>query len=337
MASTRTAYPDYEQELKTMNTHIANLCKFINIAAIGLLAALSAYGCASVPAHSDAAGPRLEPAPLPAYSQGTTFVYSDGKWETVIDTTGGVVTWKDYRNYTYSGSPDFTYRPSIWQGKTLSINRQFGPRSDLFIKNTTTLWPLRAGNSASYSEKGTRVSKGGAQSNYQTVWACSVPGTERVSVMAGDFDTYEIVCKRYSVSRKKKTRFRLREVKTWNYAPEVGHFVLVTTEYYTGKKPRRKELLAVLPPLNSISAGTRRQIKRNFQQALESNKSGQTARWSSAELRASVETMPTRTFKTPDGNYSRRYIQKLTLPDGQRTYYGMAVRNAGGVWEIPLK
>ena len=81
----------------------------------------------------------------------------------------------------------------------------------------------------------------------------------------------------------------------------------------------------------------RRQLERSFQQALERKKSGQAVRWSSAKLGASVETMPTKTFKTPDGNYSRRYVQKLTLPEGQRTYYGMAVRNSSGVWKVPLK
>ena len=67
--------------------------------------------------------------------------------------------------------------------------------------------------------------------------------------MAGDFDTFKIVCKRYYVSMN-KNKSNLREVKTWNYAPQVGHYVLATTKYYYDKKPRRQELLAVLPPLN---------------------------------------------------------------------------------------
>lgn len=320
-----------------MNNNFANLFGFVKIMIIGLLTALAACGCATAPASSVAAGPRLEPAALPSYRQGTTFVYADGKWETVIDNSAGIVSWRDYRNYAYSGSADFTHRPSKWQGKTHSITRQFGPRTDLFIQGTTTLWPLRAGNLAGYAENGTRVSQGGAESTYRTIWSCSVPGTERVSVMAGEFDTYRIVCKRYSVYRKKKTRYRLRETKVWNYAPAVGHYVLATTEYQSGKSPRRRELLAVLPSTSSISAGARRQIENSFQQALESKKSGQAVRWSSAKLRASVETMPVKTFKTPDGSYSRRYIQKLTLPDGQRTYYGMAVRNSEGVWTVPRR
>jgi surface antigen len=321
----------------TMNKKIANSVLIFRMITICFLTALSAFGCATVPDSSVAAGPRLEPAPLPSYSQGTTFVYADGKWETVIDKSSGIITWKDHRNYAYSGSPDFSHRPSQWQSKTRSVTRQFGPRTDVFIQSATTLWPLRVGNAASYSETGTWVSKGGAESFYQTAWSCAVTGTERVSVMAGDFDTYKIVCKRYSVSKKKKNRTRLREAKTWNYAPAVGHYVLATTTYYSDKKPRRQELLAVLPSFNGLSAGARRQMEESFQQALERNKSGQAVRWSSAKLRASVETMPTKTFKTAEGSYSRRYVQKLTLPDGQRTYYGFAVRNSSGVWKVPRK
>ena len=320
-----------------MNKKITNSILIFRIITICLLTALSAYGCATVPDSSVAAGPRLETAPLPSYSQGTTFVYADGKWETVMDNSSGIITWKDHRNYAYSGSPDFSHRPSKWQSKTRSVTRQFGPRTDVFIQSVTTLWPLRVGNVASYSETGTWVGKGGAESSYHTAWSCAVTGTERVSVLAGDFDTYKIVCKRYFVSRKKKTRTRLREVKTWNYAPEVGHHVLATTTYYSDKKPRRQELLAVLPPLNGLSAGARRQMEESFQQALERKKSGQAVRWSSAKLQASVETMPTKTFKSTDGIYSRRYIQKLILPDGQRTYYGMAVRNSKGVWTVPRR
>lgn len=310
-----------------------NIIRILIKIALGMLTTLAVYSCVTVP---QSPGPQLSPAPLPSYSKGTTFVYSDGRWETVAGTSQGVATWSDDRDNVSSGSPDFTYRPSKWESKTRSVTRQFGPRTDVYTQSATTLWPLRTGNVANYSETGTWIEKDGTDSSYQTAWSCAVEGTERISVMAGDFDTYKIVCQRYYVSGGNK-RSNLREAKTWNYAPEVGHYVLATTRYYYDKKPRRQELLAVLPPLNGLSAEARRQMERSFQQALERKKSGQSVSWSSAKLRASVETMPTKTFKTTDGTYSRRYVQKLTLPDGQRTYYGMAVRNSSGVWEVPRK
>ena len=301
--------------------------------ALGMFATLSLYSCVTVPQPP---GPPLSPAALPSYSKGTTFVYSDGRWETVTGTSPGVVTWRDNRNYLSSGSPDFTYRPAKWQSKTRSVARQFGPRPDLYTQGASTLWPLRAGNVTNYSETGTWIEKDGTRSSYQTEWSCTVKGTERVSVMAGDFDTFKIACKRYYVSSRTNKSY-IREAKTWYYAPAVGHYVLIESKYYSERKPRRQELLAVLPPLNDLSAEARRQMERSFQQALEHKKSGQSVRWSNAKLRAAVETKPTKTFKTPDGSYSRRYVQKLTLPEGQHTYYGMAVRNSEGVWKVPRK
>lgn len=316
-----------------MNSNNFKIARILIKIALGMLTTLAVTSCATVP---QPLGPQLSPAPLPSYSKGTTFVYSDGRWETVTAVSPGVVTWSDYRGLVSSGLPDFTHRPSKWESKTRSVTRQFGPRPDLYTHNDTTLWPLRAGNVDNYSETGTWIEKDGTESSYRTDWSCAVNGTERVSVMAGDFDTFKIVCKRYYVSMSKNRSF-LKEAKTWNYAPEVGHYVLATTKYYYDKNPRRQELLAVLPPLNGLSAGARRQMERSFQQALERKKSGQSVRWSSAKLRASVETTPTKTFKAPDGSYSRRYVQKLTFPDGQRTYYGMAVRSASGAWTIPRR
>ena len=314
-----------------MNRHKIRFSKYRIMMALGTILGLAVYGCATV---SPSRGPQLPPAPLPTYHQGTTFVYADGRWETVTDIDQGMVTWTDDRNYVSKKSSDITYRSTNWTGKNRSVTRQFGPRTDLLLPSAASLWPLRSGNIVNYSETGTWVNKDGTESSYKTDWACAVEGTERVSVTAGDFDTYKIVCKRYYVSRK-TNRSYLRDVKTWNYAPEVGHYVYATTRYRKAKAPRSRELLAVLPPLNAFSAAERHQLEQSFQQALERKKSGESVHWSSNELRASVVTTPTKTFRTPDGRYSRRYLQKITLPDGQRTYYGMAVRNSDGVWIIP--
>ena len=74
-----------------------------------------------------------------------------------------------------------------------------------------------------------------------------------------------------------------------------------------------------------------------FQIALEHKKSGETSAWSAPDNALSGQIMPTGTFRLADGSYSRRYVQKMTLPDGQRTYYGMAVRNSKGVWTVPRR
>ena len=298
------------------------------------IAALTTYGCTTAPRTT---APEHDTVPLPSYTKGTTFVYSNGTWETVLKTAPDSVTWLNHRRNISSGSPDFTHRRTEWETDTRRGTRQFGPRDDLFFPSATSLWPLRVGKVANYTETGVWLDKKETiENSYRSDWSCAVEGTEHISVMAGEFDAWKIACKRYYVFGS-KSQSQIREVDSWYYAPEVGHFVLMTVKYHEQNHSRRLELLAVLPPLDDLPAKARSAINRSFQQALEFKKSGESSQWTGSSAGISVETTPAGTFKTPDGSFSRRYVQKLSLPDGQQTCYGMAVRSADGVWSIPRR
>jgi hypothetical protein len=316
-----------------MNKNKGNLLYFTILVIIVVILYLIKYGFAEAQQHT---GNRLPSSPLPTYRLGTTFVYSDGSWETVVSNSAGQVTWRDHRGYDSSGSADFTRRRAQWQTRTRQGSRQFEARQDLWVRQKTSLWPLQIGNVASYSEIGVWQQQGEPENAYRANWACEVEGTERVSVMAGEFDTWKIVCKRYAAGRV-SGKSHLREIKTWHYAPEIGHYVLTTRRYYTGKAPERLELLAVLPPLEGLSAAEKRRLQSKFQKALEFKKSGEELTWSLPDKTLSGKIMPTATFRLEDGRYSRRYIQTLNRPQGRQTYYGMAVRDAKGRWVIPRR
>ncbi|MGW8302582.1 MAG: hypothetical protein ACWGNO_10950 [Desulfobacterales bacterium] len=317
-----------------MNKKKGNLFVFTLLVIVFAILYFIKYGFAEA---QQPTGNRLPSAPLPTYRQGTTFVYSDGSWETVVANSAGQVTWRDHRGYVSSGSADFTRRRAQWQTRTRQGTRQFEARKDLWVRQKTSLWPLQIGNVASYSETGVWQRKGEPENTYRANWACEVVGTERVSVMAGEFDTWKTECKRYAAGRV-SAKSRLREIKTWYYAPEIGHYVLATRQYYTGKAPERLELLAVLPPLEGLSASAKRQLQSKFQKALESKKSGESLKWSLPGKALSAEIMPTGTFRLDDGRYSRRYVQILSRPQqGRQIYYGMAVRDSKGRWVIPQR
>lgn len=316
-----------------MNKTKDNLFYFPILVIIVAFLSLINYGFATAHQHT---GNKLAPAPLPTYKKGTTFIYSDGTWETIIANAAGEVTWRDHRGYVSSGSADFTRRRENWQTRTRQGARQFEARKDLWVKHKTALWPLQIGNVASYSETGIWQRKEEPEKSYRANWSCEVVGAERVSVMAGEFDTWKIVCKRYAGNRV-SSKSRIREIKTWHYAPEIGHYVLATRTYYTGKAPKRLELLAILPPLNGLSASEKRRLQSKFQKALEFKKSGESLTWSLPNSALSGGIMPTSTFRLDDGRYSRRYVQVFNLPNGQQTYYGMAVRDAKGKWVIPRR
>jgi len=318
---------------RVMNKTSRNLFYFAILIIIVTIIYLMSYGFAAAQQHP---GNKLSFASLPTYRQGTTFIYSDGSWETVVANSANEVTWRDHRGYVSSGSADFTRRRAEWQTRTRQGSRQFEERKDLWVRQKTSLWPLQIGNEASYSETGAWQQKGEEENTYRTNWACEVVGTERVSVMAGEFDTWKIECKRYTASRF-ASRSLLREIKTWNYSPEIGHYILATQQYFDGKAPKRLELLAVLPPLDGLSALAKSQIQSKFQKALEFNKSGEPLKWSLANSTLAGEFMPTGTFRLEDGRYARRYIQVLNRPQGQQAYYGMAVRDTKGRWVIPRR
>lgn len=306
-----------------------------NFASVIILAfvILTGSSCTTTPPST---GPELSPAPLPTYKVGTTFIYSNGAWETVTAIAPGMVTWTNYRGVISSGSPDFTFRASKWQSRTRQGTRQYTARYDLMVQKSTSLWPLQKSNAASYSETGIWQRKEEPAKSYRANWSCQVDGIERVSVMAGEFNTWKIACTRYSGSRKSGNS-RARETKTWYYAPEIEHYVLMTRSYYYDKPSKRQELLAVLPPYDGIPIGARRKMNKSFQQAMEFKKSGESVPWSVPQASVSGEIIPKGTFQLANGRYSRRYVQRLNLPDGQRTYYGMAVRNSKGVWSIPRR
>ena len=286
----------------------------------------STGGCATSPPQQR--GPDLAPAQLPVYKKGTTFVYSNGSWETVVDVTPGAVTWENSRGRVSTGPVDFTFKQTSWNFRNRQGGREFSAREDVLAPPPTSLWPLRVGNVAGYTERGSWREKGGPEKTYRTNWSCNVAGTERVSVMAGEFDTYAIEC-------AKKSDRRTWELKTWSYAPAVGHYVLVTSRYTYDRPSQRQELLAVIPPDDGLSTAKKKLMAKNFQKTMEYNKSGQPLSFS--DKRIKVEITPTHTFRIDNGTYCRRYVQKIMLSDRNDTYYGMTCRESNGTWVVPRK
>lgn len=274
--------------------------------------------------------------PLPAYRQGTTFVYSDGTWETVDGVAANIVTWKNNRGYTATRTPDFTRAPIYYRTQTREWTRAYKPREDLIVRSAETLWPLKIGNQASYTEAVIWTDKqDGSQNSYSNNWSCEVEGTERVAVAAGEFDTWKITCTRSSISDP-RVLSRSKEIKTWYYAPVIGHYVLLTANYLYDKASRRQELLAVLPPREVFPAQARKKMDESFQKAMEQQVSGAPAFWSLPST-ASGDVTPYGTFKLEDGTYCRRYVQELNLSDDHLTYYGLACRDSDGRWDVPRR
>ena len=273
---------------------------------------------------------------LPSYKPGTTYVYSNGSWETVVDVSSQLLKWQDHRGRVYRRLSDFTYRPTTWESSTRRIHRRFVRRSDSIAPPSTSLWPLQKGNLSNYSELVTSKKSGEAEKSYRVDWACEVNDTERVAVIAGDFDTWKITCKRMNRFQN-PSKARVLEKRTWYYAPEIEHYVLTERWHPGGDATRRLELVAVLPPLTELPDEAKRQMRKAFQAALEFNKRGEAKAWSAPNTLWSGLITPTDTFKLADGRFCRRYVQRLNYLNESRFYFGLAVRDARGIWIIPRR
>lgn len=302
---------------------------FFFILMIGVVGIL---GCASSSRLPSPADPGV---PLPAYHEGTTFVYSSGSTETVHAVTPSRVTWRNHRGYLSSGSPDFTYRRAAWETRTRSGTRNFKGRNDLFGNQTAvSVWPLVPGKTARYIESGRWLDSEGTKHTYNAQWRTEVVGQTRVRVKAGEFDTWKIIARRFSSGDAYKNS-RVREVRVWYYAPAAGHYVKME-RFYLGRKPDRAvELMAIRPPVKRMNPIARTKMQTNFQQALEEKKSGDPLPWVMPEYTLSGATTPMTTIRLNSGTYCRQYLQQLNQSGETHAFYGLACRTPKGEWRVP--
>jgi surface antigen len=67
--------------------------------------------------------------------------------------------------------------------------------------------------------------------------------------------------------------------------------------------------------------------------ALENNRSGQTAQWNNPDSGNSGTITPVKTYEK-NGNYCREYTQTVTIGNKTHEAYGTACRQADGTWKI---
>lgn len=318
-----------QTRLKMISKILGNGMGFILIAwFIGMM------GCASsshLPLAADAG------VPLPDYQEGTTFVYSNGRSETVHEVALGRVTWQNHRGDISAGSPDFTHPRAAWETRTRSGTRSFRGRTDWLGNPTaTSVWPLASGKTARYIESGRWQDSEGKVHTYNAQWRTEVAGQMRVRVKAGEFDTWKIIARRFSSGGAYSTS-RLREVRIWYYAPAAGHYVKMERNYL-GRKPNRVvELVAITPPISRMTPGAQTKVQTNFQQALEKKKSGDPLPWVMPEQALSGATMPVATMRLSSGTYCRQYRQQLNQAGEDRAFFGLACRTTEGTWQVPRK
>lgn len=280
----------------------------------------------------------MGPARLPEYTAGTTFIYSNGTWDRVVEANPAFVIWENNLGERSLGSTDFTYRPAKWESKGVKGYRTFTPTEYLYSETNASLWPLAVGNQTRYDEMNKWGVPGIYEKHSDASWKCTVDGSEQVNVPAGVFDTWKITCSRYG-KMLNASKLNFWEQKKFNYAPATGHWVVLDQDFNETNPRFRKELVAVLPSLTHFGIDKKSSIgiKEHFQQTLGTTPSGQTEKWMDAAKKISFSMKPIATYRLTDGTPCRQYVQKLDLSWQSKTYYGIACRSETGLWTVPRR
>lgn len=312
----------------------------MSVAVAVVICLLSSCTQMNISSGNGGLNPSSSPEYLPEYRGGTIYVYSNGSWDLVESARQGTVQWVNHRGHRSTASADFTFRPGVWESTNLHGEREYKRGQFLFSEVPETIWPLAAGKSSGYIEVNRWSRKGGVERGYDAYWKCRVEGQEKVTVAAGDFDTWKITCGRYSGSMRKTTA-NAREYRTWYFAPEISHWVKMERERNTsdGTTYRRQELVAILPGLDSLGVGERgkESLQKFYQTVLERQPSGKRSTWKTEDDKLAVTMTPTKTFRRKKNMVCRQYTQVFTVDGKEESYYGVACRNDAGKWSVPRK
>lgn len=277
---------------------------------------------AEAPAAGKTAGIALGPAPI--YQAGSRYVYADGEVRTVISVDDGLVTWQSNRD-GYSVSRNNFLVPSLsWASSETSGKRSLNEAAG-------DLWPRDGGKEIAFTttalvEYKTRPDDG---SELSETWHCRVGGAKQTTVPAGTFQTREITCD--GLDEPDGTSRQ----RTWQYAPEIGHYV--SYEETGGSHPaaRRSELLAIVPSTADWPPVAQAGLGWALEHALETSAPGERTDWTSSAVDVDVTIEPGPTVSSGEHETCRTFTQIWSQPGGRQIYPGLSCREAAGRWIIP--
>jgi surface antigen len=273
------------------------------------------------PLQTEADQVLLSKTRLPDYVPGEYFVYDDGTSVLVSSVSDGMVTWKHHNGVTSTGYPNFIIPDLTWSSANRSSAGRTAARPDL-------LWPPTAGKREQFAFAQTITHKDGrAPEQIDRNWTCTVEGTTRVAVPAGEFNTIVIACRRFST-----TSGSWRGTRRFYYAPEVGHYV-IREDQHRRRANTRRELVA--HGFNSTVLPQRDQVKLNqtLQAALSKNGDGRASFWRSKSGYISAMLVPVTSY-TGSGNQSCREYRSVYSVRGRIREHGRNVcRQTDGSWQ----
>lgn len=264
----------------------------------------------------------LPPTAQVAAAVGDRYYYSNGRRERVVATDDESIEIRRSANYRYRLHRDPLLPPE-------SVERRSGVSLTEVVQQgkNSSLWPLELGKRIEFETHSQKPGSTGKTINH---WRCGVEGAERVSLTAGDFDTYRVECTR------KNRRNQIKQNIVYYYAVEIGQIVLRIDRHVT-KPAKRVELTAFRPDLSMLSSRSRSRYRSFFQQVLEKVPSGTTKSWWSRRHDTRIHLTPTGTFTHASQGFCRNYRVSIDHGASRRAGAGIVCRNGEGRWKTPAR
>jgi hypothetical protein len=294
--------------------------------AAGFCGLMLAGGCSQLPGASKEAkpfhtGPKIPAENLPDYAVGESFIFDDGRTDTVIETDGETISWRDDRGIVRWIHRNFLLPDIAWQNRTRRSKSVTTAAPDM-------LWPLAIGNTARFDyQQQVEANNGASKREYKQSWQCLVEGTQSLNVPAGTFNVFKIPCHRYVDGTNS-----WRQTRTFYYAPKVKHYVK-RTDTYASRASRQRELVSY--GFNSTALPGNEQIALNqaAQKILNENADGVGKTWNRPDGTLSATITPLRTFQGANGQPCREYQSTYTLQGRQRVNYRNVCKLDTGMWQ----
>ena len=285
---------------------------------LALLAILN--GCGS---QQTARSTSLPAAPLPTYGLGNSYQFSDGSSNSVTAVEDDVIRWRGNDGSTYSTSRDVLLPRLAWTNGSERGDRRING-------DPTQLFPLEAGKEVGFTAtRNVRRSPRGRPVTVQEDWACGVFDPARVATKAGVFDTWRVTCTMRETPAVTSNGLIRRN---FYYAPDIGFYVRMEEGF--GDGPLQSADLSGYTSSDPIMASSAlRQRSIQLQKALESEVSGNQARWTDPATGADGVVSLLDTRRSEQYGWCRDFAEHIRW-SGASTPCTARAAATPGIWDI---
>jgi hypothetical protein len=266
---------------------------------------------------------RLPVAPVPEYSVGDSYRFSDGATESVVAIDRDTVRWRGSSG-TYVTSHDVLLPSLAWADASGQGERRISASPPL-------LFPLQPGKSVVFGATRTiRPLTGTGPVTVHENWRCDVSGTAHLETPAGAFNTWRVDC---SMTEQPGAPSSSVVQRSSYYAPEIGFYV--RRDERTGERQAQHvELIDYTTAEPALPDSALRLRVVRIQQALEQDLSGDAVSWNDPATGDDGDVLPVRTVRSEQYGWCRDFTEHIRAAGRAYSLQGTGCRNASGIWDI---